>query len=335
MKNIYRCEFGSHLYGTNTEASDHDFKSIHIPSSEQILLQRVQDSTGHVVKREEGDRNTKDDTDDESYSLQRYLSLLAEGQTVAIDMLFVPKPLITSEIWEEIVANKDRLVTKKSYSFVGYCRTQANKYGIKGSRVSAAKEAMDFFEEAITFKGPLAKVGDLGLFPAGEHSHTVVKETTPGKFETYFECCNRMVGYKNTLKEAHHIFSRIYEEYCKRAKLAESNNGIDWKALSHAVRVGHEALALLSTGEISFPLFNAPHLLDIKKGRLPYKEVAQEIEELLEDVEAASKTSPLRKEPDYKYIDGLVRRVYGREVFNDYCLDSTYHNGVCSVAGEV
>src|ERR1700722_15667678 len=122
---VVRIEFGSHLYGTNTSASDHDYKSVYVPCADDILFQRVKGSLGHKGKRFEGDKNSPEDTDDEMYSLQRYLGLLSEGQTVTIDMLFAPKPLITSPLWEEIRANKDLLLTKRSAAFVGYCRTQA------------------------------------------------------------------------------------------------------------------------------------------------------------------------------------------------------------------
>lgn len=53
---VVRVEFGSHLYGTNTPASDHDYKSVFIPSAEDILLQRVKGSLGHKVKRNEGEK---------------------------------------------------------------------------------------------------------------------------------------------------------------------------------------------------------------------------------------------------------------------------------------
>ena len=317
MSLVTRVEFGSHLYGTNTPTSDHDFKSVYLPNAEDILLQRVKDSTGHKVVRSEGEKNSPQDVDDEAYSLQRYLNLLAEGQTVAIDMLFVPKPLVVTPLWDYIKRNKKKLLTKKSASFVGYCRTQANKYGIKGSRVSAAKEAMETFQNGIIVEGNLAKVGDWigsNFVSGNEHTKIVTKETTPGKFETYFECCNRMVGFKNTLKEAYGIYSRIYEEYGKRAKLAESNDGIDWKALSHAVRVGNEAIELLNTGEVTFPLPNRKHILDIKLGLLPYKLVAEEIEGLLVEVENAEKKSALRDEPDYDWIEYVVLEHYGSRV---------------------
>jgi hypothetical protein len=316
-KIIVRIEFGSHLYGTSTLSSDRDYKSVYVPCASDILLQRVKGSLGHKVKRFEGDKNAPEDTDDELYSLQRYLGLLSEGQTVTIDMLFTPYPLITSPLWEEIRANKDLLLTKRSAAFVGYCRTQANKYGIKGSRVAAAKEAMDLFKAQLDRLGTTAKIREIGncLLPlVGEHTQIVDFETTQGHTERFIECCNRKVSFGNTIKAAFEIYSRIYDSYGKRAKLAQTNEGIDWKALSHAVRVANEALELLATANVTFPLPNATHILEIKRGLLPYDDVANEIEKLLEEVERASEVSTLRDEADQDFIDALVCREHRKSV---------------------
>ena len=89
---------------------------------------------------------------------------------------------------------------------------------------------------------------------------------------------------------------------------------MDWKALSHAVRVANEALELLSTANVTFPLPNAAHILEIKRGLLPYDDVASEIEKLLEEVERASELSELRDEADQCFIDALICRVHRRAV---------------------
>lgn len=320
MENIVvRVEFGSHLYGTNTPTSDHDYKSVYIPSAKDILLQQVKDSLGHKVKRSEGEKNAPEDTDDEMYSLQRYLRLLSEGQAVSIDMLFTPKPLITSLLWAEIYANKNLLLTKRSAAFVGYCRTQANKYGIKGSRVAAAKYAKNFFEYHYRCLGSTAKLQDIDkLIPSitGKHAKVLKLETATGHYETFFECCNRKVSFGNTIKAAFEIYSRIYENYGHRAKLAQTNEGIDWKALSHAVRVGNEALELLATANVTFPLPNADHILQIKKDLVSYDKVAGEIEQLLEQVEKASETSTLRNEANQDFINDFMYRVHREAVMN-------------------
>lgn len=321
VKRIVRIKFGSHLYGTSTPQSDLDFKAVHIPPAREILLQKVRESVSN--KREkpaDGIKNLAGEMDEESYSLQRYLGLLAQGQTVAIDMLFSPKPLEASDLWWRLRANKDRLLTKRSAAFVGYCRTQANKYGIKGSRVAAAKDASEFFAVQLAEHGPTAKLTEIeGLLPTlvGEHTQLIEQQVnSAGDTGWFIECCNRKCGFTNTIKAAYEIYSRIYENYGARARLAQNNEGVDWKALSHAVRVGQEAMELLTTGEITFPLRNAPEIMRIKQGQVPYDDVAAVIESLLGEVEAASETSVLPESADQEWIDNLVCEVYETEVRN-------------------
>ena len=107
---------------------------------------------------------------------------------------------------------------------------------------------------------------------------------------------------------------KLVDEYGQRALQAESQQGIDWKALSHAVRVGTQALELLRTGHVTFPLLNADHVRSIKKGELPYQQVSAEIEGLLEQVEEAALFSRLPEKADTEWIDNFVAEVYRREV---------------------
>jgi len=110
------------------------------------------------------------------------------------------------------------------------------------------------------------------------------------------------------------LFARVYDEYGARARKAETNTGIDWKALSHAVRVAREAVELLETGHITFPLPYAAHILEIKTGALTYDVVAGEIEGLLEEVEKASAASSMPDKPDQAFMDDLVAQEYGNAI---------------------
>ena len=56
--------FGSHLYGTNAETSDRDYKGVFMPTHEQILLQRGPHSINESTKKD-NEKNTADDTDRE------------------------------------------------------------------------------------------------------------------------------------------------------------------------------------------------------------------------------------------------------------------------------
>ena len=79
-----------------------------------------------------------------------------------------------------------------------------------------------------------------------------------------------------------------------------------WKAVSHAVRIARQAIELLETSHITFPRPEAEHLLAIKTGRLPYKEVADEIDRLLPEVEIAAAASRLPDQADEAWIEELI-----------------------------
>jgi hypothetical protein len=302
-----------------------DFKAVFIPTARDILLQRVTTAIVNSRPKQAFERNVAGDIDREAYALHRYLSLLSEGQTVALDMLFAPRWAIVSDpapLWDTIFENRQRLVSRRVASFVGYCRTQANKYGIKGSRVHAVRAIVEWFDAAMVKHGHLARVAEAGatlpVFIAErkiEHT-SVINIQQPGRSEPipHLECCNRKAPFLASLKDARAIYARLLDEYGSRALQAERNEGVDWKALSHAVRIGHEALEFLATACVTFPLPNASHILAIKTGAIPYAAVAEEIEELLERVEAAQETSILPDKPDYALIDDLVCEAYREAV---------------------
>ncbi len=327
MRTIVRIKFGSHLYGTSTPASDLDFKSVFVPAARDILLQRGKDSISHQRPKAEGEKNYAGEIDEEAYSLRRYLGLASEGQTVALDVLFAPRwsmPYNPQPEWEEIERNRARLVTRKSAAFLGYCRQQANKYGIKGSRVAAARLALDLLTQRLEALGTTAKLGEIedsirAYSTRNEHMAILDIDGATDvngirRSVRHWEVCNRKLPFTQTIKSAHEVMRRIVEEYGYRAHQAESNQGVDWKALSHAVRVGRQAIELLCSGIVTFPRPEAAHLIAIKTGQLPYQAVAEEIENLLVEVEETAVLSALPERADALWIDDFVAAVYRREV---------------------
>ena len=154
MDLIVEMRFGSHLYGTATPLSDLDYKAVYLPDARDILLQRVRGMVSLSREKAAGEKNLPGDVDREILSLQRYLELLAEGQTVALDMLFAPDAVMArppSPLVRQIPANGPRL-RRAARRLARYCRQQANKYGIKGSRV-AGTAALTVLTTAETIMG--------------------------------------------------------------------------------------------------------------------------------------------------------------------------------------
>jgi predicted nucleotidyltransferase len=313
LKTLVKMKFGSQLYGTNTPQSDTDIKAVHIADVNDILLNRVTPVINYSeTTKKEGEKNSSEDVDFESYELNKYVALLCQGQTVAIDMLFAPREywLEYTPEWELLVHNRELFLTKKAQSFIGYCRTQANKYGIKGSRVAAARKAVSFFhllEESFLGQTKMKDVWqNVETFvKLGDSEFIQIIEDNENN-EFLLSVCNRKIQSGIRLKDAAKVYYRLFDEYGERSLQAENNEGIDWKALSHAVRIGQQAVELFTTGKVLFPRPNATELLEIKQGKWEYNVVATMIENLLEDVEKEAENSSFPSDVDQVTIEVLI-----------------------------
>lgn len=321
-RTLVRMQFGSHVYGTDVPTSDLDFKAVHVPAAEDILLQRVRPSINTKTKKDDTQKNGPEDVDFESFSLQKHMQMLLEGQTVALSMLFTPDRWVieTSPEWDAIRAQKDRWLHRSVSAFAGYCRQQANKYGIRGSRVAASRAAVTWAEAMIESHGLRAKLRDHWpeveeLVARGlEHVAAVEGTHADEKPVRFLEVCNRKVQEHATFKEAHAICKRVFDEYGHRALLAETNQGVDWKACMHAVRVSREAEELLMHHTITYPRPEADLLLAIRKGELPYKDVADMLEAGLDRLEECHRLSALPDSGDHAAAEELVLKAYRGQI---------------------
>jgi len=319
VKTLVRITHGSHLYGTNTPTSDLDYKGVFLPAGRDIILQRVP----KVIDKGTGDQHTKntmDDVDDQSYPLQKFLLMIASGDTVGTELLFAPDDAIveSSPEWDMIRDAKYMLLNKECKGFVGYCQRQAAKYGIKGSRMAACKGLVELLEKAVEDHGTTARLVNIrsaleAYCAAHEFSEITIITSQAGTDVPHLDVVDRKVPYTATIKAAYDIFAKVYENYGHRTRAAMDNEGIDWKAVSHAFRVAGQACELLRTGHITFPRPDAAFLLQIKRGELDYNVVAPLLEAMVEEVDLASKESTLPEKSNIAAIDRLVESMYLRQ----------------------
>jgi predicted nucleotidyltransferase len=322
IKTIVRMRFGSQLYGTDTPESDLDIKAIYLPTARDILLQRVKPAvTGHRDKAR-GEKNTAEDTDFEAYSPAKFLELLAEGQTVALDMLFAPASAMLDEpdaVWRDIQVLAPKLFSKKTTAFVGYCRQQARKYGVKGERLSAVRLALDGLKDIEATYGSNEKLAVAeaelrSLVKASDLLDIIQLPNPDGSLASYFDVAGKKAIFSASIKSARAMTQNLFDEFGARTRAAEANQGVDWKAMSHAVRIARQAVEFLQAGHITFPRPEAAHLLAIKRGQIPYEAVGLEIEDLLNEVEAAASRSDLPEDGDPAIADDFIASLYDRIV---------------------
>jgi len=293
MEILVKMIFGSHLYGTATDKSDRDYKGIFLPPLSDLLLCQSQKSHNESTKFSTTLKNTSADIDSEYYSLQYFLRLASQGETVALDMLHAPPEacLITSAIWEDLVSHRTKLYTRNLNSLVRYARRQAAKYGVKGSRLQEAQTVLDFFSQQETTTRLLDVWQDL---PTGTH---IVK--SQNEKDLIFEVCGKKMVAHGRCSHYIEMLMGFITRYGARAHLAKQNEGIDWKAISHAFRAAYQVKHILIHGGFTYPLPEREYLLAIKEGELDYtSEVAPQLDTLIDEVESLSKKSELPEHVD-------------------------------------
>lgn len=311
MTILMRTQFGSHLYGTSTPESDTDYKSVIIPSADEILLQKAVGVRTNNTKTNQNEKNSAEDIDDEMFTIHQFCKMLRAGDMIATELLFVPKEKLIEYhfLWDIILDNKQKLISREVRGFLGYCRKQAAKYGIKGSRVAAMRAAVDFFSKT----SPKDRVGDYNQNISGlcelNKDNMEIKEIPQANGTTlkHLVVCNRMIPFTIRCEDAYDIVKRIFDEYGSRSLMAETNQGVDWKAVAHAIRVSQQTIELLETGHITFPRHNPEYLISVKRGEFEYKVIANQLEYNLDYIEQIASKSQLAETVDENFLENIER----------------------------
>lgn len=319
-KIIYRIEHGSRMYGTATLSSDTDYKEVFVPSGRSILLQRIKEGRSYGPDKDNSEKNKPGDIDTQCFAVSKLCKMLTGGDIIGCEMIFTPESsvLYKHPWYDEILENKQIFLSRKVDGYVGYCRQQANKYGIRGSRVAAIRGMIELLKD---YQNSGARILSEIWEPITQYAeateHCEIEMILNGSTRQeipHMVCCGKKQPITNSIKIALDCYQIVLDNYGHRALAAERNEGIDWKAISHACRVGEQAIELLLTHTITFPRPNAKELLVIKRGERPYNVVADYLDQLLIQVEEASKFSILPEKADQDKIDELILSFHGRMV---------------------
>jgi len=324
MQIIFKTLFGSHLYGTNTENSDKDYKAIFIEDLDNIILSKDKQTFHETTKEGNsfGVRNTKDDEECEYIELRRFLKDAMNGQTYALDMLFSPIHLwdVFSSFWIDIVNHKEKLLSRKLEPYIGYCRQQAGKYGLKGSRLAELIRVINhlnkFEDKKMLLKDCLPENFPLSEF-VSIYDIEVEKPNQEKPFkDTFLEVLGKKFSFNSMIHKVLFSLEKMNAIYGDRAKLAMENKGVDFKAVSHAFRCCLQLKELCTTGRITFPLEKAEELKNIKLGLIPYLDLGDKLYELMGEVKLDIENSVLPLEPDKKFWEEFILKTYKKQCKN-------------------
>lgn len=316
VKVLYVTQYGSKLYGTDTPESDTDYRGIFLPTYEDRILGNDRDYI-KLDTNTSNNANTSDDIDIHLDSIHKWFNLLAKGETGAIDVLF--SMWSPSAVWAEhsfrnwVKDNYLSLITSNPKAFCGYAIGQSKKYNIKGARYN---ELCNFITELNLLSNDTtlevtSKVSDIGLSLQNYKYIGWKNAPAPRGQEgdwTYLEVLGKLYPPTWTIEFVLSKLEEMKNQYGNRAKKAFDD--IDWKALSHAVRVSLEIKELLQTTSIKFPLHDRKLLLDIKQGKVPIDVCINTLEHTIKFVDNLVDATSLSKTVKQEKIDEFILGLY-------------------------
>lgn len=283
---FYETLAGSHLYGTNVESSDTDYRGIFILPKEHRL-----DLFNNFEQQEfpEEDRVV--------YSFEKFLKLAADCNPNIIELLFANEEAIqTDSEFARILRHQNRyfISNKCKDTFIGYAVAQLKKIERhqKWVKEIPKPDRKDFGLEE------MPKFGFEKLLAILNSPEEAIRPE-------YIEYAVKEMNYRSHKGEYDNYITWKKERNEKRFEL-ESSFGYDTKHASHLIRLLKEGIELVNTGKIVFPLTYKDELLDIRNGKYTYKEIIEWAEQLKEQL---NKSPDLKGQPDYPAINIIYRRL--------------------------
>lgn len=295
MRTIFKCLYGSHLYGCSVPTSDKDYKGVFIYSLDE-LIRRKPDN----LQWKDTDLNEEH----EMYYIQRFANLLASGQTVAYSMLFAPDDMVmeTSAAWTFLRMNQDKVVSRMLKPFVGYARSQAQKYSLKGEKLRTLEDTIAFLTPRLDIP-PKEYWDQLILAFQDRQGIRFWSDQSGDTLTRMVEICGKSFGETTDSKLWLEPLNKLRGTYGSRSLEAKEQNGMDLKALYHAVRICSEMNEILRDGVITYPRPEAELLMDIRLGRLTNGDISSIIDRLMEEGDALLLTSKIREKPDMEFLE--------------------------------
>ena len=313
MNILAKIMFGSKLYGTNIPSSDNDFRSIYLPSLQECVLLRAKDAW-----------EDKSEEDTSFFSLQHFLKMAAQGQSVAIELLCAGTEhrVSTSPLFEELNKNRKLFFSKNMNSFVGYARAMSGKYTSRVDRLKEAETIVEYLEKN-RWKSPsidlenhniptLNRLSDIweGL-PLSPNATKGENPQNKNLDKRAYFVCGRELQSTVTTEHAIKVIGDIVNTYGERVRKAKSAE-LDYKALMHAFRAGYQVKQIMETGDLKFPLPESEYLRDMRSGKINFVDnhLDEKLDDLMLEVQLLIDNSSLPARVDMKIVDDIILKAY-------------------------
>lgn len=328
MKVLFTGLSGSMLYGTNTPDSDIDYKTIFLPELQELLrgvaIKNIATSTG-----DNSSKNGAGDEDQEFIPVQVFMRDFISGQAYAIEMAFnaLQNPdSCDSDFYNMCKELTRKYLTSDVRSMIAYAIGQAQKYGVKGTRLNALQSVKQLLELSTDDNEKLMNCKEVidGLHKLSVNNSHVEFAYYNGPrtkcpshhVDPAFIVLGKVFGLEISLIDAKNRIASMIKRYGARSKQAAAGDGHEWKAISHAVRIIGEAIEILSEHKLEFPLRHSELYTEIKLGVHKWDKVSLIIESGMKTIDELQETTTLpRHTPElveqfYTWYDQWLQKFY-------------------------
>lgn len=346
---IFKTIVGSRAYGTNTAASDTDYKGVYAQHPDEIL------SFGYREQYERG-------KDESHYEIRRFLQLLQTANPTVLEMLFMPEDCILHihPAFRPVIDHRERfLTTQCKSSFGGYAVAQIRKARGLEKKMNWEQErvrrktpsdfcyaydngqtlpiasylkregmkqelcglvALHHFRNcyALYYDHAAQRAAEEGTDAAplgyrgifGEEGNEVRLSSVPAGETPQTIICFNKEAYTQHCKDYRAYTTWLAERNTQRyVDVAEHGEKIDGKNLLHCRRLLDMAMEIATEGTIRVRRPNADELLRIRRGQVGLEEILGQAERDIEELDRLFEASGLPDGTDPDFLNDLLLEV--------------------------
>lgn len=315
MKNtLFSVLYGSHLYGSSTPQSDRDLKTVYFPELEHLLLgkrlevykSRVDAEGNNVPPTSPMPDNG---VENEYISVQTFVKDFLGGQTYSLELAYAVigkyKDEVSPYAYNFVSDMVRQFKNAEVMAMVGFARKAVFDYVKRAERMNSAvalRDSLCALKNKILDSQRVSGHIQLrldSLFEgrpildwAVEETGLQIGEINNNKIMRSIEMNGRSYSETSDLDTLIRALDKQIDKYGTRVSLA-ADIDVDYKSISHAIRVYQQSIELLDTGTITFPRPNAAFLLSVKQGKEDPEAITKLLNDLDEQVKVKLETTAL------------------------------------------
>lgn len=304
-KKILKIKSGSHLYGTNTPNSDQDCLGIFLNTKNEILgLQNSEELTENVISKAENGRNTKDAVDCKFYELRKFCRLAMNGNPTVLEILFVnPENILEiTEEGRELLSLKKEFISQRIYhSFMGYAFSQRRKAFEKAENIENLMKLYKYIDKSLEYNETHDTIISVGVSNLIKNGMELLDN---GRFK-----CGDLTFNNILIKKLKSILKdRINKASWRKDGILK--HGMDYKFMSHNIRLMLEGMEIMDTQNLILPLSYKDLIVQIKTGQMENIKVIELMNQLENKFHSYKDNIPLPKSANFETINNYIVKTY-------------------------